>query len=64
MGVAKGLLTSIEEYATKKEFNQINLQAFIFNLSAIKLYSESGFIEISRNASLAEMSLNLKHSIK
>jgi ribosomal protein S18 acetylase RimI-like enzyme len=63
MGIAKGLLTSIKEYATQKEFNQINLQAYILNLSAIKLYSDSGFIEISRNANMAEMSLNLKHSI-
>lgn len=63
-GEAKRLLNLIIEYGIIKEFKQIRLQVYISNPTAIKLYSESGFREISRTINQSEMALNLQNLLK
>jgi ribosomal protein S18 acetylase RimI-like enzyme len=58
-GIAKKLLDSAIEYGIKNRFRQTRLQVYVSNLKAIRLYSEYGFIEITRKTDLSEMSLNL-----
>lgn len=59
-GVAKALLAKTIEFGINNGFKQIKLQVNITNLSAVRLYSEAGFIEVSRKNDLSEMTLNLK----
>jgi ribosomal protein S18 acetylase RimI-like enzyme len=59
-GVAKKLLTSVVEYGINNGFKQISLQVNNSNLSAKRLYAESGFIEVSQNLNMTEMALDLQ----
>ena len=59
-GVAKRLLNSTIKYGIKNGFKQIRLQVHVSNLSAIRLYSEAGFLEVFRKGNLSAMTLDLQ----
>jgi ribosomal protein S18 acetylase RimI-like enzyme len=58
-GVAIKLLNAVIEYGIQNGFKQIRLQVHTSNLSAIRLYSESGFLESSHNRYMSDMELNI-----
>jgi ribosomal protein S18 acetylase RimI-like enzyme len=59
-GVAKKLLETTIIYGFENGFKQMKLSVHKSNISAITLYSEAGFLELSRSLNQLEMALDLK----